>query len=205
MEAADLLNSDELDALRSAKLRQFIAYTNSNVPYVRDVIRQSGIEPSDIREPADLQRLPLMRKAEVRKYREQLRSRVAGKLTPYSTGGSTGEPLLFDLPRERSASWIACRQRVMRWWGVSVGDAEFALWGAPVEVTRQDHIRNLRDRLLATRLLSAFDMSESVMSSYLNLLLERGCRTIFAYPSSIYLLCLHARKQGINLRRAGVN
>ena len=204
MEAADLLSPGELDELRSAKLRQFIAYTQSNVPYVRDVMRQSGIEPSDIREPADLRRFPLMRKAEVRKHREQLRSSIAGKLTPYSTGGSTGEPLLFDLPPERSASWIACRQRVMRWWGVSVGDAEFALWGAPVEVTRQDHIRNLRDRLLATRLLSAFDMSEPVMSRYLDLLLKRGCRTIFAYPSSIYLLCLHARKQGINLRRVGV-
>jgi len=101
MEAADLLSPGELDELRSAKLRQFIAYTQSNVPYVRDVMRQSGIELSDIREPADLRRFPLMRKAEVRKHREQLRSSIAGKLTPSSTGGSTGEPLLFDLPPER--------------------------------------------------------------------------------------------------------
>jgi phenylacetate-CoA ligase len=47
-------------------------------------------------------------------------------------------------------------------------------------------------------------MSERVMSKYLDLLLEGDCRTIFAYPSSIYLLCMYANKHGINLRHCGV-
>jgi len=57
---------------------------------------------------------------------------------------------------------------------------------------------------MATQLLSAFDMSEAVMSRYLDLLEKGDCRTIFAYPSSIYLLCLHAVKARRDLRRAGV-
>ena len=204
MEAADLLTAAELEQLRAAKLKDFLCYGYENVPYVRNVMQQARIEPSDIRGPADLVYFPLMRKADVRKNREIMRSRVAGKLTLFSTGGSTGEPLLFDLPQERIASWIACRQRAMRWWGLSAGDREFAIWGSPVEATRQDRIRNLRDKIMATRLLSAFEMSEPVMSRYVDLLLKGDCRTIFAYPSSIYLLCLHARKEGRNLRRAGV-
>lgn len=204
MEAADFLNAAELEQLRAAKLKQFLEYTYSNVPYVRSVMQQAGLEPSDIHGPAGLVALPLMRKADVRKHRDNMRSKVAGKLTSFSTGGSTGEPLLFDLPKERIASWIACRQRAMRWWGLSAGDQEYAIWGSPVEVTRQDRLRNLRDRIMATQLLSAFEMSESVMSRYLDLLLKGNCRTIFAYPSSIYLLCLHAQKKGTNLRRAGI-
>jgi phenylacetate-CoA ligase len=47
-------------------------------------------------------------------------------------------------------------------------------------------------------------MSDAVMSHYLDLLLKGDCRTIFAYPSSMYLLCVHARKKGVNLRRTGV-
>jgi len=47
-------------------------------------------------------------------------------------------------------------------------------------------------------------MSEAVMSRYLDVLVTGRWRTIFAYPSSIYLLCLHARKQRINLRRLGI-
>src|ERR1041385_66726 len=123
-----------------------------------------------------------MKKADVRTNRESMRSKVAGKLTSFSTGGSTGEPLLFDLPQERIASWIACRQRAMRWSGVSAGDKEYAIWGSPVEVTRQDRIRSLRDKLMATQLLSAFEMSEPVMDRYLELLEKGHCRTIFAYP-----------------------
>lgn len=204
MEEADFLTVAEMEQLRTDKLRRLFEYAYANVPYVQDVMRQAGVTPADIHGPADLVRLPLMKKADVRKNRERIRSRKAGKLTAFSTGGSTGEPLLFDLPKERIASWIACRQRIMRWWGLSAGDREYAIWGSPVEVTRQDRIRNLRDRILATQLLSAFEMSEPVMSHYLDLLQKGNCRTILAYPSSIYLLCQHAQKTGRNMRRAGV-
>ncbi len=146
MESADFLTAAELRELRAAKLLRLLDYGYSNVPYVRAVMEDAGIRPADIRGPADLVQLPLMRKADVRNNRENMRSRTAGKLTSFSTGGSTGEPLLYDLPKERIASWIACRQRAMRWWGLSAGDREFAIWGSPVEVTRQDRIRNLRDQ-----------------------------------------------------------
>jgi phenylacetate-CoA ligase len=204
MEAADLLTPAQVEELRAAKLRALIEYGYANVPYLRSVMDAAALKPGDIQSPADLVKLPVMRKADVRKNREAMRSRLAGKLTSFSTGGSTGEPLLYDLPKERIASWIACRQRIMRWWGLSAGDKEYAIWGSPVEVTRQDRIRNLRDTLLATQLLSAFNMSEPVMSRYLDLIEKGGCRTIMSYPSSIYLLCLQARKEGRDLRRAGV-
>jgi phenylacetate-CoA ligase len=72
-----------------------------------------------------------------------------------------------------------------------------------VELTRQDWLRAVRDRFLATQLLSAFEMSEAVMDRYLDVMLKRKCRHIFGYPSSVYLLCLHARKQGRDLRGLG--
>jgi phenylacetate-CoA ligase len=204
MEAADRLSEPELEKLQQQMLQEFINYCYANVPYVKARMQEAGLEPSQICQAADLRRLPVMRKADVRRHREALRSRLATQLTPCATGGSTGEPLIFDLSKLRIASRVACRQRVSRWWGLSVGDPEFALWGAPVEVTRQDWIRDVRDRLLSTQLLSAFEMNEASMSEYLDLLEDRGCRQIFAYPSAIYLLCLHARKQRRNLRRLGV-
>jgi phenylacetate-CoA ligase len=204
MEAADRLSVEELERLRTERLQRLIRYGYDEVPYVRDTLREAGLSPSDIRGPADLVHLPLMRKAEVRRHRESLRSRSAGKLIQYSTGGSTGQPLIYDLPMERIASWIACRQRVMRWWGVSAGDQELALWGSPVEITKQDKVRAFRDWLMATRLLSAFELNEQLMSEYANILAEGRCRTMYAYPSAIYRLCLYARKKGIDLRNAGI-
>jgi phenylacetate-CoA ligase len=204
MEAADRLSASELDHLRAERLQYFMYYCQAHVPYVQALLERAGLKASDIREPSDLPLLPVTTKSEMRKHREELRSDIAGKLKPFATGGSTGDPLIFDLSKHCIASRVACRQRVSRWWGVSVGDPEIALWGSPVELTRQDWVRRQRDKLLRTTLLSAFEMNDETMSRYLDILEARPCRHIFAYPSAIYLLCLQARKQGRNMRRLGI-
>ena len=204
MEKADCFSAGELEQLRQRKLRDLVEYCYAHVPYVRARMREAGIQAADIQGPGDLSRVPLMRKADVRANRESLRSDIAGKLASFCTGGSSGEPLVFDLAKRRVASRVACRQRTSRWWGVSTGDRELAIWGSPVELTRQDRVRNLRDRFLLTRLLSAFEMNPATMSQYLDILEKSGCRQLFGYPSAIYLLCLQARKEGRNLRRLGI-
>jgi phenylacetate-CoA ligase len=204
LEAAERLFPDELARLRAARLQQLMEYGSAHVPYIQRILREAGLKASDIQGPADLRHLPLIRKADARKLRAELRSRVAGRLSEWSTGGSTGEPLLYDVPQERIASWVACHQRVMRWFGLSAGAREVALWGSPVEATRQDVLRRLRDKAMRTKLLSAFDMSDATMSRYLDYLESSGCRAIYSYPSSIYLLCLHAQKERRNLRRLGI-
>jgi phenylacetate-CoA ligase len=204
MEAADQMPAPELEQLSAARLRDLIRDSYAHVPYIRASLDQAGVRPSEIHSPADLARLPVMTKADVRANRENLRSRKAGKLSSYSTTGSTGDPLIFDLSKRRIASRVACRQRVTRWWGLSVGDPEFVLWGAPAELTRQDWLRDLRDRFLSTKLLSAFEMNEPVMAGYLDTLQRHGCRMIFGYPSALSLLCLYARKRGVSLRRLGL-
>lgn len=204
MEAADRLTAGELEELRKRKLQDLIEYSCAHVPYTRMRMREAGVEPGQIREPGDLIRLPLMRKADVRTNRELLRSDIAGKLASFTTGGSSGEPLIFDLSKRRVASRVACRMRTSHWWGVGIGDPELAIWGSIVEVKRQDRLRRVRDFFLATRLLSAFELSAPTITRYLDIL-ERGpCTQIFAYPSAIYLVCLQARKEGRNLRRLGV-
>ena len=204
MERMDHRSRQELKEYQAARLRDFITYAYTHVSYVRQAMQRAGVGSSDIRGSADLSRIPLTRKSDIRQNRESLRSERAGKLTPFSTGGSTGAPLLFDLSQERIASAVACRQRVTRWWGLSVGDPEFVLWGSPVEVTRQDRLRGLRDRLFSTELFSAFEMSEPVMSRYLERLVRGRYRMLFSYPSSVYLLCQHANRKGVDLSGLGM-
>jgi phenylacetate-CoA ligase len=204
MEAADRLPPLELETLRARKLHELIEYSYAYVPFVRAQMEACGVQPSQMRQPSDLRRLPLMRKADVRKHRADLRSTIARDLSSFSTGGSTGEPLLFDLGKRRIAARVACRQRVSRWWGVSVGDPEFAIWGSPVELSHQDRIRDMRDWLLNTRLLPAFEMNEATITRYLDTIELHGCRQLFGYPSAIDLLCRHARNEKRDLHRVGI-
>lgn len=204
MEDADRLNAAELAELQRCRLRELTEYSFTHVPYVRNIMTEAGLTPADIRGPEDLRRLPLMRKSDVRENRAALRSDIARKLSSFTTGGSTGEPLIFDLAKRRVASRVACRQRTSRWWGMCVGDPELAIWGAPVELKRQDRIRNLRDYFLASRLLSAFELNEATISRYLDVLEQGGYRQVFGYPSALYLVCLQAQREGRNLRRLGI-
>ena len=142
--AADRITTAELAQLQNQKLRDLIEYSFPHVPYVREHMLSEGFMPPDIGTPDDLRRLPLMRKADVRANREKLRSAIGEKFSSFTTGGSTGDPLIFDLAKRRVASRVACRQRTSRWWGVAVGDPEMAIWGSPVELTQQDWVRNPR-------------------------------------------------------------
>jgi phenylacetate-CoA ligase len=204
MEAADRFTPGELEQLRIRKLKDLIEYCYAHVPYIRTRMKEAGVGSSNIREPGDLALLPIMTKADVHGNRESLRSEVSGKLRSFSTSGSTGAPLALDFSKRRLASHVACRQRVSRWWGVSIGDPEIALWGPPLNWTYRDWLRGLRDRVMSSRLLSAYEMNEPTMSRYLDILGTGRWRQIFGYPSAVYLLCLQARKEGRNLRRSGI-
>jgi phenylacetate-CoA ligase len=138
MERAERLSPDQFADLQRERLRGLIASAAAHVPYVRRQLADLKIDPREIRDAADLPRLPLLTKADIRAHRAELRSETATHLSPFTTGGSTGEPLVFDLGKKRVASRVACRQRVARWWGLSIGDPEIALWGSSVELSRQD-------------------------------------------------------------------
>jgi phenylacetate-CoA ligase len=151
-----------------------------------------------------LEDFPIMSKQTIKENFKLFISKRAKNLTLFNTGGSTGEPLIFYLGKRRISADVAAKLRATRWWGVDIGDREAVIWGSPVELTKQDRIRQLRDWLFRTRLLSAFDMTEEKMAEYLKFIRRFKPLQIFGYPSSIYLLCKYAREKNIRLNDLGV-
>lgn len=198
------IGSEGLQAVQERRLQTFLRNAVANVPYYSDLFRGLRLNVRCLRRSADLQLLPFLTKEIIRQNLDQLRSRTAKRVRKFSTGGSTGAPLLFFLGATRVSSDVAARMRAESWFGVTPADPEFAIWGSPVELTKQDLLREWRDRILGTRLLSAFEMSPEVMTRYLDEIERRGCQRIFGYPSSIALLCEHARHEKRNLRKLGV-
>jgi phenylacetate-CoA ligase len=111
----------------------------------------------------------------------------------HNTGGSTGEPLVFFFDRRRQAYDQAARARSHRWFNVNVGEREVYLWGSPIEVSRTDSLKRLRDTLFNHRLVNAFDMSPERMDDHLDVLERYRPACLFGYPSSISLLAGHAQ------------
>jgi phenylacetate-CoA ligase len=204
MKKAQWLPADQLRELQNRRLRKFIEEASANVPYYEELFRGSGVGAGSIPNATDLHKLPFLNKEIIRQNLERLRNRKARRIRRFSTGGSTGAPLSFYLGATRVSSDVAARMRAESWFGVSPFDPECAIWGSPVELTKQDRLRNFRDKVLRTRLFSAFEMSPETMTRYLDEMERQGCRRVFGYPSSIALLCDHARREKRDLGGLGV-
>jgi phenylacetate-CoA ligase len=185
-----------IEALQTQRLNQLLAAALAHSPWHAARLRTAGLDgavEAGAVTLANLARLPTMDKRDARENVEQLVWRgVPGGVFPYTTGGSSGEPLIFHFGRTRQASDAAGRMRARRWWGVEPGEREAYLWGAPVELNKTDRIKTLRDRLVNQLVLNAFAMSPARMDDYLDALQAWRPRCLYGYASSVALLAAHA-------------
>jgi len=204
LEASQWLDRAGIEALQMRKLGELLRVCRDHSPWHAERIGTAGLCLDEGAPPltvADLRRLPLMDKADAAANRERIVwSGVPGGAYRYTTGGSSGAPLVFYYGRERQASDAACRMRARRWWGVDVGEREVYLWGAPVELNKTDRIKRLRDRLVNHLLLNAFEMSPRTMDAYVAAIRAWKPSCIYGYASSLALLAAHIEARGGSLR-----
>ncbi len=204
LELSQWSSREQLVKAQAARLRKLIRHAYENVSYYRRMCDERQIRPEDLRTPAELACLPLLTKALIRDNCEALKSRSAGPLTQFNTGGSTGEPLVFYIGRERVSHDIAAKWRATRWWGVDIGDREVVMWGSPIELGAQDWARACRDRILRTRLLSAFEMSEDNLDHFVEVITRMRPRMLFGYPTALALVAGHAERRAQRMDDLGI-
>ncbi|MEN3334563.1 MAG: hypothetical protein V7641_3928 [Blastocatellia bacterium] len=109
--------AEEIKTYQEAQLRQLVAHAYASVPYYRRVFDERKLRPGDIRTLADLEKLPVLTKEEVRRhFKEMVSSDVDYKrLTFCHTSGTTGKSLQFYQEARaiqfRWAVWWRHRQR----------------------------------------------------------------------------------------------
>jgi phenylacetate-CoA ligase len=201
LERSQQLSRDGIEALQLAKLRSLLAVAHAHSPWHRRRLDDASLRPDRLDSLADLRRLPTMNKQDASAHHDELVWRgVPGGAFSYTTGGSSGQPLIFHFGRRRQASDAAGRMRARRWWGVVPGEPEVYLWGAPVELNKTDRIKTLRDRLINQLVLNAFAMSPSRMDDYLAAIEAFQPHCLYGYASSVALLAAHAQERGRKLR-----
>ncbi len=91
---------------------------------------------------------------------------------------------------------LAARHRAHRWFGAEPGAREIVLWGSPIELGRQSRIRSLRDWLLNSRLLSAFDLGEAALARYTSSIDQYRPEVMYGYASAFYVLARYLERVG---------
>ncbi len=204
MEDSQWWPRERLEALRVQRLRALLTHAASHVPYYRDLFARIGFDPAAMSSLTDLQRLPFLDKPLIRAHTDALKADDARGLARFNTGGSSGVPLIFYIGLERVSRDVAAKWRATRWWGVDIGDPEIVLWGSPIELGAQDRVRLLRDRLMRTRLLPAFEMSDAKVDGFIDEIRTLRPRMLFGYPSAFAHIARHAQRQGVRMDDLGI-
>ncbi|MDY0045854.1 MAG: phenylacetate--CoA ligase family protein [Thauera propionica] len=204
MEASQWLPRERILDLQLTRLKALLQDVAGHVPYYRDLFARTGFDPAAVRSLADLQALPFLTKAEIRAHSDALRADDAKGLARFNTGGSSGEPLIFYIGTERVTHDVAAKWRATRWWDVDIGDREIVVWGSPIELGTQDRVRLVRDALMRTELLPAFEMSDDKVDGFVARIRERRPKMLFGYPSAISHIALRAEQRGVRLDDLGI-
>ncbi|MCK4622623.1 MAG: phenylacetate--CoA ligase family protein [Desulfuromonadales bacterium] len=205
LERLQWASPSELEEVRFKKLRDLLIHAGENIPFYVERFKKAGFDPEHMQDIDDIKVLPFLTKAEIKQNIDRMTWKdCPGGLHRYNTGGSSGEPLIFYFDKRRQAYDKAARMLTHRWWGVDVGEKELYLWGSPVEATRQDRMKDLRDRLTNELLISAFEISEARVPEVMTAFEQFKPTCLFGYPSTIDLFGQMAVKQGYSLRDLGV-
>ena len=204
MEESQWWSAERIAALQVERLKAFLTDIGANVPYYRELFASTGFDPRAVKSTGDLQALPFLTKAVIKEHTDALRADDAKGLARFNTGGSSGVPLIFFIGTERVTHDVAAKWRATRWWDVDIGDAEVVVWGSPIELGTQDRMRLIRDKLMRTELLPAFEMSDERVEAFIARIRQMRPKMLFGYPSAISHIAGYAEKKGLRLDDLGV-
>ena len=181
--------------LRRGELLQRLLAHARRTKYYAELLKDIDVDAPSV---ADLSRLPILDKEQVRRSVDDMLARPQAEMDEVTTGGtSSGVPLSLYMDKERSVKEWAFLTRLWQRCGYRIGDRLAVLGYRGVT-----HLSSPASKPWAwepgTRevRLSPFRMVPPVMDEYLTVLERFKVAFIYGYPSAIAILAAHARNVG---------
>ncbi len=205
LEESEAYTLEELRAYQNERLRIIIEHAWETVPYYRDVMDDRKLHPSDIRTAADLHKLPLLTKEDVRTQCDRLISRDHPKKTLRRvwTSATTNSPLPIYWDRAVDVMNHACYMRARRWAGVPFGVPFASMHGGPAVPITQKRPPFWRYNPKWNQVFfSTLHISDANLVHYVAELRRFGAEAFETYPSCAYLVAkfLESRDEYLPLK-----
>jgi phenylacetate-CoA ligase len=195
----------ELLAYQAERLREIVKHAYDSVPYYRARFDERRLKPEDIRSQADLEKLPLLTKEDIRTHYDALKSTAlpAKLMRKGHTSGTTGRPLTVAYDRDTVWMTYAVFDRHYRFAGLRMGQD-----GDRIAVARGNTIVPLtqkkppfwrHNRRQNQLLLSSFHLSRENLPSYFDELTRFKPAVLDGYPSTLYILARFLLNRGETL------
>ena len=183
---------DKLREYQNKKLRKIVRYAYDHVPFYHYRFRKEGINPNEIRTIADLTKLSILRKDDVRKNLGQIISRKydLARLKIVRTSGSTGKPLHFYISKKEDEYRKAKHLRA----NISVGQRlrdKWVLVTSPLHAGETTKLQQWLGIYCPTPVLVFHDVGTQI-----SIIEELKPDILDGYSSSLWLLAKEMKKRG---------
>jgi phenylacetate-CoA ligase len=186
-----------LQEYQMRELGRLLAQCYENVPYYRRVFDERGLKPADLQSPADLQKLPYLRKEQIKKEPQAFlaRNRRIDSLERRYTTGTSGQPLQFPVDGgELEREWAFAFHQWARV-GYRPGDARAEVRGQHIPGPRPYEW----DPILRVLRLSPAVQEKDTVRLYLETIRSYGIRFLYGYPSALTHLAALVKRYGLRV------
>lgn len=186
-------------------LQKLLQHAYESSPFYRRRFEDAGISAADFKSPACLSAIPPLSRDDIRSNLDKIRSDRYPKesLWPAATGGTTDTPVPLLRDPESVRNKIAVQQEFDSWAGFLPGDKVLYLWGARSDYSENPSWRwRLYDRHLMRRVWAPTSLfNAGVLESYRRSMNDFRPRTVYAYPTPLYLFCEYVRNHRLDCHR----
>lgn len=198
-----LLPEEEQRRIQEARLKSLLKHAVLHVPYYQSVLTGAGVFSNGDIDLSLFQHVPFLTKEILRREFDQLRSddlhdRHWHKNT---SGGSTGEPVLFIQDSHYRDLKRATKMVQYEWIGKAIGEPHVKLWGSERDILQGSiGLRaKLSNSMRNYTFLNAFRMNEANMAQYARLIARKKPKLLEAYAQSAYELARYINSEGVHI------
>jgi phenylacetate-coenzyme A ligase PaaK-like adenylate-forming protein len=179
-----------------------IKYAYDHCPYYGEKYRSAGVDPSALSSLADLEKIPVLDKAEIQAHGARMIATNISKnqIIENFTGGSTGNPLKLYLDQDRRDSRTAGNIRHDQWAGREIGDKVACIWGATADFRGWHHWKaRVRNRLLERMLyLDASIINHKTMVNFVEHLRRFRPKVLLGYANALALFARYVKENNLS-------
>ena len=178
---------EENKKIQRKKLYKLIKYTDQNIPYYKKIIKEHNIQFSEDTIFKDIKKFPILTKDIIRNNFDKLYKFRDNTYYRNTSGGSTGEPVVFYQDAQYFGWATANKTLFNEWAGRKLGEPMVKLWGSLQDILRgsQGFKGYLRQQFSGITILNSDRMTEKNMYEYVRRINHIKPCLLLAFTNSI--------------------
>lgn len=207
LEKTQWYTSDELRDLQLELLKKMIRHAYDTVPYYKRLMQELRFSPDDIKCLDDIQRFPVMTKADLKAAHNDMISTKFSRflLRTAHTGGTTGARIALKRDLCSIGNEHAFVRRQFDWAGVGLNDRRATIMAHVISAPGKELERPfVYDAAMRELLMSTFHLAQNTLGAYIDALRCYKVEAVVGYPSAAYVLAKYCLDNKIVIRLKAV-